>query len=181
MCHDAEVSGSATSNPAYPPERVRPGIMARLATEDRHQMTRAANASANHVKSAERWLRKAREADPTLDDEEVTELAEVLRRDHYVRMGELSAQARAGILRDAAPRERPRATRRKARVARRGPSAGKGGMTAEQRSAAVVVAGHARDAAELRRWLEILGLMLCLAAFTGPHSAGLLHFRKELS
>jgi hypothetical protein len=34
-----------------------------------------------------------------------------------------------------------------------------GTTRAEDRAAAVVLAGHARDAAELRQWLEICGLL----------------------
>jgi hypothetical protein len=45
-------------------------MMKRLMTEDWDQMTKAANASANHVKSAERWTRKAKEANPSLTDEQ---------------------------------------------------------------------------------------------------------------
>lgn len=57
-------------------------------------MTAAANASANHVKSLDRWVAKAREANPALDDGQAERLALMLRRAHYVKMGKLSAQAR---------------------------------------------------------------------------------------
>jgi len=68
--------------------------MARLITEDWDQMTRAANASANHVRSLDRWIRQAREANPALSDDQAERLAILLRRQHYVRMGQLSARAR---------------------------------------------------------------------------------------
>lgn len=57
-------------------------------------MTQAANASANHVKSLDRWIAKAKELNPALDDEQAERLGEMLRRDHYRRMGKLSARAR---------------------------------------------------------------------------------------
>lgn len=81
-------------NPDYPPERVLPGVMARLMNTDWHAMTAAANASANHVSSDDRWTRKAREANPTLDDDQAYRLGQHLKRAHYVRMGKLSAEAR---------------------------------------------------------------------------------------
>ncbi len=56
-------------NAEYPPSRVMPGILARLASEDWGGMTRRANASTNHVKSLDRWVAKAREANPSLSDE----------------------------------------------------------------------------------------------------------------
>lgn len=71
-----------------------PGAMARLLAEDWDAMTKAANASANHVKSQERWFRKAREMNPDLDDEQAARLGEMLRREHYRNMGRLSARAR---------------------------------------------------------------------------------------
>jgi hypothetical protein len=75
-------------------ERGEMGVMARLAAEDWSAMTRKANASENHVKSAERWFRKAREANPALDDEQAARLAEHMRHQHYVRMGRISAEVR---------------------------------------------------------------------------------------
>ena len=57
-------------------------------------MTAAALASSNHVSSLDRWVRKAREGNPSLSDEQAERLAERLRKAHYVRMGKLSAQAR---------------------------------------------------------------------------------------
>ncbi len=70
------------------------GILARLATEDWDAMTAAALASSNHVSSLDRWIRKAREGNPSLSDEQAERLAERLRKAHYVRMGRLSAEAR---------------------------------------------------------------------------------------
>jgi hypothetical protein len=66
----------------------------RLRTEDWNGMTAAANASPDHVKSLDRWIRKAREENPHLDDAQAERQAERLRRDHYVRMGRLSAEKR---------------------------------------------------------------------------------------
>jgi hypothetical protein len=57
-------------------------------------MTRAANQSDRHVKSLNRWIAKAKEANPRLTDEQAARLAMVLRREHYRRMGRLSAQSR---------------------------------------------------------------------------------------
>ena len=51
-----------------PPSRYMPAVMTRLMAEDWDKMTAAANASANHVKLAERWFRKAKEANPSLTD-----------------------------------------------------------------------------------------------------------------
>lgn len=82
------------SNPDYPASRVLRGMMARLMAEDWHGMTAAANRSANHVARLDRWVAKAREANPALDDEQAERLGVMLRKAHYVRMGKLSAQAR---------------------------------------------------------------------------------------
>jgi len=68
--------------------------LARLAAEDWSEMTSAANASSNHVKSLDRWVTKAREANPALNDEQAERLAVMMRKAHYVRMGKLSADAR---------------------------------------------------------------------------------------
>lgn len=68
--------------------------MSRLLAEDWTEMTRAARASARHVKSLDRWVDKAREANPSLSDEQAERLAVMMRREHYVRMGKLSAQSR---------------------------------------------------------------------------------------
>lgn len=81
-------------NPAYPPERTLPGAMARLMSTDWRSMTAAANASPNHVSSDDRWTRKAREANDTLDDDQAYRLGQLMKRAHYVRMGKLSVQAR---------------------------------------------------------------------------------------
>ena len=69
-------------------------MMTRLLSEDWHEMAAAANKSANHVKSLDRWVRKAREANPALSDEQAERLGLMMRKAHYVRMGKLSAQAR---------------------------------------------------------------------------------------
>jgi hypothetical protein len=74
-------------NPAYPLERVRPGILARLEREDWSAMTAAARASDNHPSSLARWERQAREADPSLSAEELQAAAEDLRRAFYRRAG----------------------------------------------------------------------------------------------
>jgi len=66
----------------------------RLATEDWDAMTAAANTSPNHVASLDRWIKKARDLNPRLSDEQAERFAERLRKDHYRRMGRLSAQAR---------------------------------------------------------------------------------------
>lgn len=81
-------------NADYPPERTLPGAMARLLTEDWNQMTRAANASANHISRLDRWVERARRDNPALSAEQAERLAALLRREHYRRMGKLSAQAR---------------------------------------------------------------------------------------
>lgn len=81
-------------NPAYPPERVLPGAMARLLAEDWHAMTEAARASSRHTSSIERWIDEARRANPRLDDDQAYRLAQMLRRQHYQRMGRLSGAAR---------------------------------------------------------------------------------------
>lgn len=81
-------------NAAYPPERTLPGAMARLMREDWRSMTASANASPNHVSSDDRWTRKAREANPALDDDQAYRLGQMLKKAHYIRMGKLSAQAR---------------------------------------------------------------------------------------
>jgi hypothetical protein len=69
-------------------------MMQRLLTEDWNEMTAAANASPNHVGSDDRWARKAREANPALDEDQAQRLGQKLKKAHYVRMGQLSAQAR---------------------------------------------------------------------------------------
>ena len=89
--------GNSTTHvphPDYPPSRVLPGMMTRLMTQDWHEMAAAANASPNHVKSLDRWVAKAREANPILNDEQAERLAVMMRKAHYVRMGKLSAEAR---------------------------------------------------------------------------------------
>lgn len=81
-------------NPDYPPSRTLPGMMARLLAEDWSAMTAKANASDNHVSSAERWTRKAREANPTLDDDQAYRLGQLMKQQHYIKMGKLSGEAR---------------------------------------------------------------------------------------
>jgi hypothetical protein len=68
--------------------------MARLMTEDWSTMTAAANRSPNHVSSAERWTAKAREANPNINDDQAYRLGQMMRTEHYKRMGRLSAEAR---------------------------------------------------------------------------------------
>jgi hypothetical protein len=85
---------SGVVNPAYPPGRGLPGAMARLLAEDWQSMTTAANASPNHVSSDDRWTKKAREANPALDDDQAYRLGQHMKKAHYVRMGKLSAEAR---------------------------------------------------------------------------------------
>jgi hypothetical protein len=70
------------------------GVLARLATEDWSEMTAAALSSPDHVSRLDRWVKRAREQNPRLNDQQAERLAEYLRREHYRRMGRLSAQAR---------------------------------------------------------------------------------------
>jgi hypothetical protein len=70
------------------------GITARLLSEDWDAMTAAANASANHISSLGRWVKRVRELNPRLDDDQAVRMAERLKKDHYKRMGRLSAEAR---------------------------------------------------------------------------------------
>jgi len=76
-------------------------MTARLTSENWDDMTQAANDSPNHVKSMDRWRRKARESNPALDDQQVDRLAQRLRGEYYSRLGKLSAQKRR-IARDIA-------------------------------------------------------------------------------
>ncbi len=57
-------------------------------------MTAAALASPNHISNLDRWVKQAKEGNPSLSDEQAERLAERLRKAHYVRMGKLSAEAR---------------------------------------------------------------------------------------
>lgn len=93
--------GTRVPNPAYPESRTLPGMMKRLMTEDWSAMTARANASPNHVSSDERWTKKARETNPALDDDQAYRLGQLLKKQHYVKMGQLSAQARR-LAREAA-------------------------------------------------------------------------------
>jgi hypothetical protein len=70
------------------------GAMARLKTESWDAMTAAARSSPEHVSSMDRWLRKARESNPNLSDEQAGRLADKLRTEHYREMGRRSVQAR---------------------------------------------------------------------------------------
>lgn len=74
-------------------ERGELGMLARLATEDWSAMTAAAQASPRNVKGMDRWRDLARQ-NTHLDDEQVERLAVRLRREHFRRMGQLSAAAR---------------------------------------------------------------------------------------
>ena len=67
---------------------------ARLAQNDWNDLTRAANASPNHVSSLDRWRRKARELNPALSDAQVDRLAQTLKRDFYRANGRKSGEAR---------------------------------------------------------------------------------------
>jgi hypothetical protein len=75
-------------------ERGRAGIMARLGSEDWSAMTAAARKSPDHVAGMDRWVRIAREQNPALDDRQAERMGEHLRREHYRKMGRLSAQSR---------------------------------------------------------------------------------------
>jgi hypothetical protein len=70
------------------------GQLARVLTEDLYEMTAAANASPNHVASLERWIKKARELNPRLTDEQAERIGMRLRTGHYKRMGQLSGRSR---------------------------------------------------------------------------------------
>lgn len=56
-------------------------------------MTAAASASPQHVKGMDRWRDIARQ-NKHLNDEQVERLAVMLRREHFRKMGRLSAAAR---------------------------------------------------------------------------------------
>lgn len=72
----------------------RSGNLARLSSEDWREMTRAARESPNHVANLDRWIKIARQLNPHLDDEQIARLAEKLQKDHYSRMGRISAENR---------------------------------------------------------------------------------------
>lgn len=57
-------------------------------------MTAAARKSPDHVSSMDRWVRLAREQNPALSDQQAERMGEHLRREHYRKMGRLSAQSR---------------------------------------------------------------------------------------
>ncbi len=79
---------------AYPPERGRPGIQARLAREDPHEMTAAARSSPNHIANPARWVKAAREQHPDAAEDEITQIAAGMRTEHFRLMAQRSAQAR---------------------------------------------------------------------------------------
>lgn len=83
-----------TPNPDYPTERTLPGAMARLLSEDWSAMTDAARNSPNHPGRDEGWARKAKEANPALDDDQAHRLGQIMKRAHFAKMGKLSAEAR---------------------------------------------------------------------------------------
>jgi hypothetical protein len=80
--------------PGNKPKDTTAATLANLLKNDWHEMTAAANASAQHVKSLDRWIAQAREANPSLNDEQAERLGLMMRKAHYVRMGKLSAEAR---------------------------------------------------------------------------------------
>ena len=86
---------------AYPPERGRPGALARLAREDPHEMTAAARSSPMHVSSPQRWPLLARQQRPDASEDEITALAAELRAEHYRRIGETRRAARSPAHREA--------------------------------------------------------------------------------
>jgi len=75
-------------------ERGQAGILERLLTEDPQEMTAAALASDKHVSKIEGWARKAQEINPKLTDKQAERVGEMMRTQHFKRMGRLSAQAR---------------------------------------------------------------------------------------
>ena len=95
------ISAKRIPTPGYSSERGLPGAIARLLAEDPAEMTAAANASPNHVGNDDRWTRKAQEANPKLNDDQANRVGQLMKKQHYVRMGKLSAQARQ-LARDAA-------------------------------------------------------------------------------
>lgn len=76
------------------PKDTSAATIANLLKHDWHEMTAAANASGKHVKSLDRWIAKAREANPNLNDDQAERLAVMMRKAHFVKMGRLSAEAR---------------------------------------------------------------------------------------
>lgn len=76
-------------------KKPNPGNLARMSSESWDEMTEAARQSPNHVNSLERWIKKARQLNPLLDDDQTVRLAEKLKQDHFQRMAKLSVEARA--------------------------------------------------------------------------------------
>ena len=72
---------------SYPRERVMPGVMARLLSEDWNTMADKANASPMHVSRMERWIAKAKQANPSLNDDQAYRAAVMLKTEHYKKMG----------------------------------------------------------------------------------------------
>jgi hypothetical protein len=70
------------------------GITRRLETEPWNEMTRAANASPNHVAKLDRWISIARNLNPALDDDQLKRLALRKRSEHYRELGRKSGEAR---------------------------------------------------------------------------------------
>jgi hypothetical protein len=86
-------SASPGTSPPTHAERGQLGILERLATEDWAGMTAAALAAPRNPKGMDRWRELARQNEH-LNDEQVERLAVMLRREHFRKMGRLSAQAR---------------------------------------------------------------------------------------
>jgi hypothetical protein len=77
--------------------------MARLEQSDWNELTAAANSSARHVSSLDRWRAKAAAANPALSGEQLDRAAEMLKADFYREIGRRSGEARraAAARRDA--------------------------------------------------------------------------------
>jgi hypothetical protein len=86
--------GFYNSAPLSPTERGHLGILKRLLDEDPADMTAAALASPNHAGSSEGWARKAQEINPRLNDDQAARVGQMMRREHFRKLGRLSAQAR---------------------------------------------------------------------------------------
>lgn len=76
-------------------QAARKAAYARLdITEDWHQLTAAANSSPRHAGGLERWREAAREANPSLSDEQVEQQAKVLRSAYFSELGKRSGESR---------------------------------------------------------------------------------------
>ncbi len=82
------------NSPRMPSECGSIGILKRLLNEDPADMTAAALASPNNPANSEGWARKAQEANPLLSDDQAVRVGELMRREHFRKLGRLSAQAR---------------------------------------------------------------------------------------